>query len=290
MAEKTENSILIVGIMILVLITVGLTYYITKTTTVLPSSNQTNITGQPTITISGEATRTVTPDMLSIGLTIQTSGLTTSDSEALNAAETAKVKEALLAAGLNESEIHTESYSTYPTYNKSCYDCYTYSGVVVPKAADAATQGSAYASMPPYPCRNNENCTIVGYQTTHSILITSGNTAAGGRYIDAALNASNSTAVSYVYFSLKDQTRNKLESELQAEAAASAKSKAADIARGLGLTLGKVVSVNPSYYPNYPIYAYQSSGVETKTAPATEIFPTTTTVSSYITVVYELVQ
>ncbi len=293
MAEKTENSILIVGIMILVLITAGLTYYITKTSTSgISVSNQTNLTGQtPTITVSGEAMRTVTPDVLSIGLTIQTSGSTASDSETLNAAETAKVKAALVAAGLNESEIQTESYSTYPTYNQSCYDCYGYSGVVVPQVADGAAQGSASApAMPPYPCSYSKNCTIVGYQTTHSILIKSGNTAGGGKYIDAALNSSNLTTVGYVYFSLKDQTRINIESELQVEAAASAKSKAGDIARGLGLTLGKVVSVNPNYYPVYPVYAYQNSGIGTKTAPPTEIFPTTTTMSNSVTVVYELVQ
>ncbi|NYZ79466.1 SIMPL domain-containing protein [Candidatus Micrarchaeota archaeon] len=282
MAEKTDNSMLIVGILILVLLTAGLTYYITKTTAVLPPSSQTNTTSKPTITVSGEATRTVTPDVLSIGFTIQTSAVNTSDSEALNAAETAKVKAALLEAGLNKSEIHTQSYSTYPIYNQSCYSCY---GVEAVK--DYSGMASSISSYPP--C-GYTNCTVVGYQTTHSILITSGNTNEGGKYIDAALTSSNSTTVGYVYFSLKDQTRIQIESALQAEAAASAKTKAGNVASGLGATLGKIVSVNPSYYPFYPVYAYQNSAGSTKEAPPTEIFPTSTTLSSSITIVYELVQ
>jgi hypothetical protein len=284
MAGKSDNSMFIVGILVLMLLTAGLTYYITKNSTQgsISPSNQTEQT--PTITVTGDATRTVTPDMLSVGITVQTSGLTTSDSDALNAAETAKLKAALLATGLNESEIQTQSYYTYPTYNQSCYDCYGYNnGVVIPGA------GVASAPMMPVPC-SDENCSITGYETTQTILVTSDDVNGGGTYIDAAVNSSNSTSVDYVYFSLKDETSIQIQSELQVEAAANAKSKADDIAKGLGMTLGNIVSVNPTYNPPYPIYAYQNSASGTKSTPPTEIFPTTTTLSSSVTVVYELAQ
>src|SRR5271157_5936094 len=151
MAGKSDNSMFILGMLILVLLTAGLTYYITRTSTqvTIPQSNQTET---PAITVSGDATRTVTPDMISIGLTIQTYGSTTSDSDALNAAETAKLKAALLATGLNESGIQTQSYDTYPVYNQSCYDCYGYgNGIVTPGA------GASAPMMPPYPCSYDKN-------------------------------------------------------------------------------------------------------------------------------------
>jgi len=329
-----ENSMLVVGIIALVLLTAGLTYFLAKGTSpvVPPLPNQTNVSGEtPTITVTGEASRTVHPDLLDIGLTISTIGSDTADSQAKNAAETASVKAALLAAGVNESEIQTVSYYTNPVYNESCSSCYPqpyYSygyggGVAVPvngateaspPAPDAAV-GSAEASpgvvsggaassggvvspgypmpVPPYPCRYTDNCTIIGYKTVHSIEIKSGKTTEGGKYAEAALNASNSTSVDYVYFSVTQATSIQVDSELQAEAAASAKAKAGNIAKGLGASLGKIVSVNPNYYPIYPMYAYQGGTKTDSVAPAappTEIFPTTTEMSSSITVVYELVQ
>jgi uncharacterized protein YggE len=329
-----ENSMLVVGIIAVVLLTAGLTYFLAKASTpiVQPLPNQTNLSGPtPTITVTGEASRTVSPDLLTIGLTISTTGPDTPGSQSKNAAETAAVKAALLAAGVNESEIQTISYSTEPIYNESCSTCYAqpyYSygndqgGAMVPvngattgsaPSPDAAV-GSAQASsgavsggsassgvivspgypmpVPPPPCGNIDNCSVIGFKTIHSIEIKSGKTADGGKYTEAALNASNSTSVDYVYFSLTDATRIGVDSELQAEAASGAKAKAESIAKGLGASIGKIVSVNPNYYPIYPMYAYQAKGGGTA-APAalpTEIFPTTTDMSSSITVVYELVQ
>ena len=324
-----ENSMLVVGIIAIVLITAGLTYYVTKASVpaVPPLPNQTNVSGNlPTITVSGEAARAVAPDEVAVGLTVGTLGTDAPDSQAKSATETAKVKAALLAAGVNESEIQTVSYYTYAVYNESCSLCYSqqYYGegvsggiavdAVPPVAPDANQAGSgaapagavsgeaassggvAYSDyypspVPPYPCRYKDNCNITGYRTIHSIVIKSGKTTEGGKYVEAALGATNSTKVDYVYFSVKDETRIKVEAELQAEAAASAKAKAGNIAKGLGASLGKVVSVNPdNYRVPYPAYAYEASGMTGAAAPPTEIFPTTTQMSSYITVVYELVQ
>jgi len=323
----SENSMLIVGIVALILITAGLTYYITKASVPLPFSNQTNASGQaPTITVTGEASETVAPDRVSVGLTISTVGPDTATSETENAAETAKVTAALFAAGVNESDIQTDSYSTYPAYNQSCSACYpepdyTYgtneavpangatpaSAKVPETSAPTATVTSSGGSSsgavispgypvpsPPELCGNTNNCAIIGYTTTHSITITNGNTNDGGKYVQAALNASNSTAVDYVYFSLSDAESIQVESALQTEAAANAKMNAQNIAESLGAHLGSIVAINPSYRDVYPVYAYQSAAVGTTASapsvPPAEIYPTTTDMSNSITVVYALVQ
>ncbi len=331
MADNGNAAVLVIGVLLVVLITAGLTYYITKTSTVpvTPVQNETNETGVvPTITVRGEATRTLSPDQMVISLTIASLGADAAASQAQSATDTAAVKAALLAAGLNASEIQTSSYYTNPVYNDSCYsDCYPnyYSGGGYGYAADGAvresgvggaslqavagyekspdvavsTGGVAYtdiAPSPPYPCRYENNCSITGYKTSHVLTVKSSKTTDGGKFIAAAVNATNDTSVDYVYFTITEETRVSVESELQASAASAAKAKAENIAQGLGARLGKIVSINPDYYyPYYPVYAYDrssySGGMESApAAPPTEIFPTDTTMSNSITVVYELVQ
>jgi len=295
MAENT--SLLIVGILIVVLLTAGLTYYITKGTVTQPPPG-TNQTGEtPTITVRGEATKTFTPDLLTIGISLESFGNDTASSQAQSSKDTAAFKSALLATGLNSSEIQTSSYYTYPVYNNSCYDCYPYRGGVYPaeaggRATGYATDAIAVPVMPP--CNYESNCTIIGYSTVHSIMVKTGRTSDGGKFVEAAVNATNATKIDYVYFSIKDETRVKVESDLEADAAASAKAKAENIASGIGASLGKIVSINPDYYYPYPIYAYQkgdtSGGGSVVATPPTEIFPTDTTMSASIVVVYELKQ
>jgi uncharacterized protein YggE len=302
-----ENSgLLVVGIIVVVLITAGLTYFIVKSGTgpgPTPPVNQTvNETGQPpTITVRGEATKTILPDQLTIGITIETTGANVSDSQAENAKESAKVRSALLSAGVKEGEIQTSSYSTYPVYNDSCYDCYPYpvpygdsGGKAVPAGNAAEQAGVAYTDVypsPPYmpPCKYQENCSIIGYKTVNAIMVKTGSVNDGGKFVDAALGAGTTAKVDYIYFSLKDETRVKAESELQSEAAVNAHDKAESIAKGLGASLGKIVSVNTDYYPIYPVYAYDRAA-SAESAPPTQISPSDTTLSSSITVVFELAQ
>jgi len=295
MAENT--GLLIVGMLIVVLLTAGLTYYITKGTVTQPLPPVDNKTGEtPTITVRGEATKTFTPDLLTIGISLESFGNDTASSQAQSSKDTAAFKAALLATGLNNSEIQTSSYYTYPVYNDSCFDCYPYRGGVYPTesggmATGYATDAIAVPVMPP--CNYESNCTIIGYSTVHSIMVKTSRTSDGGKFVEAAVNATNATKIDYVYFSIKDETRVKVESELEADAAASTKAKAENIASGIGASLGKIVSINPDYYYPYPMYAYQKGDTTSGGVPATpptEIFPTDTTMSASIVVVYELEQ
>ncbi|MFH0737197.1 MAG: SIMPL domain-containing protein, partial [Candidatus Micrarchaeota archaeon] len=282
MAENT--ALLVVGVLLVVLMTAGLTYYVTKSgETAPPIPNQTDDGEPPTITVRGEATKTLSPDLMNLGMTIETMGNDTAEAQAKSATETASVKAALLSAGVAESEIETVSYYTSPVYNDSCYsDCYPYYDYAYDgygkEAYGASSEGVAYADiapMPPYPCERE--CGIIGYKTTHSIMVESEEIDEGGSYIEAALEATNATRIDYVYFTLKEETRLATDSELQAAAAQAAKAKAQNIASGLGARLGKIVSINPDYYyPYYPMYAYDNRGgtmAYDESAP-TEIFPT----------------
>lgn len=295
-----DNSTLIIGVVALVLITAGLTYMIAKSGE-LPQANATNQTGEkPTITVRGEASKTVTPDLLTIGLSIEGNGSTIAASQAAVSAKAAAVKARLLAAGVNESDIQTSSYYTQPVYNTTCDYPYGKPMPVEPDGGIGSSSGSGTAgatiAVPPdyYPYPYCDYSQVIGYKTTHSLLVKTGNVTSGGSLIDAATE-DDEARFDYVYFSLKESTRIALESELQGLAAASAKAKAQKIAEGVGAKLGKLVSINPDqYYYPYPVYAgkgtaYPEAGDSTATPP-TEIFPSETSMSSSMIVVYELVQ
>ncbi len=312
-----NTPMLVVGIIVVVLITAGLTYYIAKSGGPAPFGNQTNLSA-PTITVTGEASKTVTPDLLTVGMTVTGNGSTVADSQSDAAAKVAALKAALLAAGVAESDIQTSSFYTTPAYNSSCY-CYPgpipyagtgYSGTTAPQGSGVSSGGSAPAGEPtvapsPPPTSTNDaaiypvppnycnpKCQPIGYNTVHSLTVKSTNVTAGGQIVDSALGV-NGTRFDYVYFSLQDSTRISLEDELQGEAAAAAKSKAESIAAGVGAKLGKVVSINPNQYYPYPVYAQAGTGYAVpaeNASPPTQLFPSDTTLTSSITVVYELVQ
>lgn len=297
MAENNA-PLLILGLVLVVLITAGLTYFATRSIMSGPV-NGTNLTsGQPTITVRGEATKTLPPDLLSLGITVEGNGSTVADSQKDAADKISRLKSALLASGIKESDIQTASYFTSPTYNSSCNKCYPGpipyygQGGSTPAPQPDIPTDAAYP-VQAYPYCQPSVCPPTGYQTVHSLTVKSDDTSKGGSLVDAAL-AVDGARFDYVYFSLKDSTRLAAEDELQGSAASAARSKAAKIAEGAGVKLGKVVSINTDqYYPPYPVYAgggVAAPASDNGSARPTEIFPTDTTLSSSIVVVYELDQ
>jgi len=290
-----ERNTVLLTVLLTALLVAGATYFITSSqigARVPPVENCTTTNETPTISVSGEATRTVKPDLLVIGLTVETENESASASATANAKATAALKEALLASGIKESEIQTSSYYTYPIYNDSCY-CppWPCEGDTCPMYEESRIEEGAYPPL--YRCDCNYE--IVGYKTVHSIIIKSENTSIGGRVIEGVANVSDAR-FDYFYFSLNDRTRIEIESELAAEAAETAKKKAEKIAQGLGASLGKIVSIQTEYrYPPYYDYIVKASegSVISRSAeeriPA-EIFPQDVTLSSYIYVTYEVKQ
>ncbi len=127
MAEKDNSSgMLIIGIVLVMLVTAGFTYYIVKAAeqpSAIPNPGTNATTNMPTISVNGEAAKTVAPDILTIGFTVETTGASSSASQGGNSAAMEKIKSALLALGVKDSDIQTTYFSTQPQYNESCYDC-----------------------------------------------------------------------------------------------------------------------------------------------------------------------
>ena len=307
-----DRMTVLLSVAVMVVLVAGATYVFTSNAQAQPAQNVTgNETEMPKISVSGEATRTVSPDLLIMGIAVEAQKATASEAETENARMTAKVKNALLAAGVLESEIETASYYTYPVYNNSC-DYYPpcrgdvcpmaaeegYAGEPMPVDAGYADSGVAYTDsymMPPYPYQCNQE--IIGYMATHSIMVKTSNIHNGGRIIDAISAANASARFDYQYYSLKDETRIRYENELAGQAAQSARTKAQSIASGLGAELGRIVDIQTNYYypPYYGMkdYAMAEGGMATSASAepiATEIFPQDLTISSSIYVTFEIKQ
>jgi hypothetical protein len=310
-----DRMTVLLSVALIVVLVAGATYVFTSNAQPAGQNATANATEEmPKISVSGEATRTVSPDLLVMGIAVEAQKATASEADAENARMTAKVKSALLAAGVQEGEIETASYYTYPVYNDSCYYYPPCRGDVCPMAADGgyaegyvgeatptdagyADAGVAYTDsymMPPYRCDQQ----IIGYMATHSIMVKTSNIRNGGGIIDAVSTANASARFDYQYFSLKDETRIRYENELAGQAAQSARSKAQSIATGLGAELGRIVDIQTNnYYPG-PYYAKDyamaeggAAGSPSAVAPiATEIFPQDLTISSSIYVTFEIRQ
>jgi uncharacterized protein YggE len=284
---ENNTPLMLVGIALIIVITAGVTFYAATVGTALPPGNCTNGTSEtPTITVRGEATMDAPSDLLSIGLSVEGEGANVSESQAAAARQMSDLKTALLAGGVKESEIRTNSYYSYPVYNDSCKRCYEPYGY----GQEASPDSTGVAESPAYPCDYDCYNQMIGYKTVHSIEVSTEKVNDGGDIIDAAVQA-NGTRLDYVYFTLKESTRISLEEQVQGQAAASARGKADNIAQGVGATVGKLVSIQTEGYYPYPYYnegaVYDSSG---GAMPPTEIFPGDTTISSTVVVVYELEQ
>lgn len=316
MAEQyvLDRGTVLLSVALIVVLAAGAAYVFTSNAQPAGQNATANVTEEiPKISVSGEATRTVSPDLLVMGIAVEAQRATASEAEAGNARMTAEVKDALLAAGVLESGIETVSYYTYPVYNNSCGYYPPCGGDVCPMTAEGgyaegyvggatpadagyADSGVAYTDsymMPPYQC----NQEIIGYMATHSIMVKTSDIHEGGEIIDAVSGANASARFDYQYYSLKDETRIRYENELAGQAAQSARSKAQSIASGLGAELGRIVDIQTNYYypPYYGMKDYAMAEGGATSAPAaepiaTEIFPQDLTISSSIYVTFEIKQ
>jgi uncharacterized protein YggE len=260
-----KNSGIIVLVLALILITAGLGYIYGKS----QASGSDDI---PTVTVQGEAARTVSPDLLVLTFTSEGFGNTTALAQSNASVILSSFKSRLLANGISEDEIETSSFHTYPVYNYS--EC----SFKEPYYEDYI--------MPPHDCERE----LMGYKAVHTIKVNTDDTRNGGTLADAVV--SDNVQLSYIYFTLTESSRIKIETELEREAAEAAKKKAEGIAEGLGAKIGKVVSVKTEgYYWDEPMPRYLEVSEDSSAPPAeTEFFPRNLDLSSTITVVYELRQ
>ncbi|MGK0209366.1 MAG: hypothetical protein ACI83O_000643 [Patescibacteria group bacterium] len=216
-----------------------------------------NNSNTQTVDVRGDAQIDVTPDMLAVYFNVNTNGSTSKEAKDKNAEIVDETLTALIKSGLNRDEITTENFNVYEDYE------WTQDGRV-----------------------------FKGYKASHTIKVkvsTEDNDKMGD-IIDAGIDAG--ATLNYINFELSPSLRNQYESEATLLATQNARSKAESMAQGLGMNLGKIVSVSDANLGYQPYMAYavaedSIAKVDTQ-AIGTSIQAGEQTVSAYVSVTYKL--
>lgn len=185
----------------------------------------------PSILTSGEAVVTVKPDRAQIDVGVVTQAATSQAAVTQNAQKLettlAKLRQLL---GAN-ADIKTISYTVTPNYR--------------------------------YPKEGGEP-TITGYTATNIVRVTLDDLTKVGGVIDTAAQA-GSNRIQNLRFMLKDE--GAVEAQALREAAIEARAKAQSLASALSLRIVRVLSVNESSAPVYPVRDVAFARAETASTP-----------------------
>jgi uncharacterized protein YggE len=183
----------------------------TSTTTNVGISNISH-----TISVTGSATTSVKPDKVILSLGVQTTNNTAKTALDTNSKSMNKVLEALLAAGVEQNETSTSSFSISPNYNYS--------------------QG-----------RN----IITGFTVTNSLQIESSKIANVSEWLDTAISAGTNT-VNSIDFTQSDKKLAEIKNGLIKLAIDDARNRANFAASALGLKVIGVRSISVNEFSSTP--------------------------------------
>ncbi len=209
-----------------------------------------------TLFVSGSASNQTKPDKVTVSLGVETTNSTAQVALASNSDLMNKVLNALKAAGVQENETSTSTFSITPNYN--------------------------------YSADTNEG-RLIGFTVSNSIQIQSGNIENVSKWIDTAVT-SGANNVNSIYFSLSEGKMNEIKNSLLKDAIDNAKAKAdiAASAAGLKVIGVKSISVEDSINPP-PIpgpYLKSFATAEAAPAPPTPILTGEQEVSANVSIIY----
>lgn len=196
-----------------------LVFALAFTNSVYASANEQN-----TIIVTGESAVSMPPDVANISLGVETQGETAVIAQAQNSAEMEAVIAAIMALGIEESNIQTRNFFMHSLQDWS----------------DGAPR-------------------TVGFQVSNSLDVTVTDLSIVGKVISAATEAGANMSSS-VNFGLLDGTE--VYNQALAQAVADANVKAQTIARALGKPLGSLINVTEISAANFvPITRAQGGAV-----------------------------
>lgn len=167
-------------------------------------------TATPGVTVTGESTVTVAPDIAYLTVGVQTSARTAREASTANARQVAAVIEAVTGTGIPSSAIRTVGLSLRPTYA-------------------------------PRNQSDNRPPTIAGYEATNQVEVTIATVTQAGEIVDAAVGAGANLAGN-LRFAVKDDAL--VVAQALQQAAADARVRADAIASGLGARVTGILSAS----------------------------------------------
>lgn len=228
------------------------------------------------INVTGKGEVMAIPDTGSFYFSITEEGKTVTLAQDKASKKTNTIIDALKALGIEEKDIKTTSYNSYPKYQYSSSVCPMY-------------DSAGGSSMPRYCPPGKE--VLTGYEVSQTVTVKVRKTADAGIVLTKVgdLGAANISGLSFVIDDLE-----KVQDEAREEAIEDAKKQAKILAESLGVKLKRIVSFSEN--GNYPIpYAnYGMGGMELQAKDATvssvppELPPGENEVVSNVTITYEI--
>lgn len=244
---KMDKSVQITLIIVIGLIIIG----------VIVISGIGNISNpsQNTISVMGQSTINVMPDLVSIYFSSDTKGATSIEASDKNSQIVDNLTNALISQGFTNDQIQTQSFSVSPTYDWT-----------------------------------NGTGVITGYEAIQiiEIQIPANESQKIGPIIDSGVNVG--AGISNINFELSQADQNTYKTEAMKLAAQDATSKASGIADGLGKQLGDLVSVSTGNYDYAPWPLMNVAGASTAEVQkaVTNIQPSQQEISASVTAVFKI--
>ena len=219
-----------------------------------PRVINTNQIQQNAVSVSGDSIIETEPDKAEIYVKTETFAEKAQDAKNKNSEISGSVRKALKGYGIKDTDMETSSFSLNPKYR---YD---------PDSGEGILQG---------------------YTLTNVIKVTTKDVVNAGKIIDASVDA-GANGIDFVRFGLSKEREKEISGQALGEAAKSAKDKASILAKSLGVSLGKVISIQESSFSITP-YDYSPMKLSAEAAVVgTEISPQKVEVTAHVALAYEI--
>jgi len=212
-----------------------------------------------TISVTGTATTSISPDLLTLQFGVDTEAKTAQESITANSDAMNSIVAAVTSLGITKDEISTASFNIYPVYNDSVPD---------PKTGIHKT-------------------ILTGYRASNTLFVKTSKLTLAGNIIDSAVGA-GANRVDSVSFSLSPAKQQSVQDDLLSKAVVDAKSKAEKALEPLSQKIIGVKLISLSDFnapPPPPIYYSYASGAALE-AKQTPIFSSNQDVTTTANIIF----
>lgn len=182
------------------------------------------------ISVSGEASVEVKPDMATLSFGVENTAVAAQDAQRENSLKMNAVIDALKASGVSLDDIQTSNFSLYPVYE--------YESEVV---TSEYTSSGQYLQVP---SPKKVKQVLTGYRCNNTVVVRLKDTSRVGYVIDATISA-GATNIGGISFGI--QNPEKYKNDMLAAAVQNAKSKGEIMARAAGVTITGLKAMHDGY-------------------------------------------
>lgn len=261
---QTKESLMGAGSLFLIVASIAVVLAVLLSVVAFKNFKENPNPYQNTISVTGNGEVTAVPDIATVSFSVHSEGKDIAAAQKIVTESANAVIKALKDGGIDEKDIKTDSYTSNPKYEWSSTPC-------------------REGFCPP------GNQKLVGYEVTHSMTVKIRNLDKVGDIL-AVLGTQKVENMYGPNFTFDDD--RDLQSEARAKAIDDAKTKAKELAKSLGVHLGKIVEFSDSGYGG-PVPYMLKGGVAmdaatAESAPAPTVPTGENTVSSQVTITFRI--